>query len=117
MTREEYLSFHKAMCDKMTATVVKKNHDYTGESGDPFFNFSRTEFNGICTTEQGFLVRMNDKFARITTFVQKGVLKVADESVEDTLMDLANYSILMAGYIRSKKDKAAVAQLPNHGAT
>jgi hypothetical protein len=49
---------------------------------------------------------MSDKFARITTFVNKGVLKVKDESVEDTLLDLANYCILMAGYIKSKRESA-----------
>jgi len=26
-----------------------------------------------------------------------------DESIEDTLLDLSNYAILMAGYIKSKK--------------
>jgi hypothetical protein len=46
---------------------------------------------------------MVDKLARINSFSQKGELQVKDESVEDTLLDLANYAILLAGYIRSKK--------------
>ena len=108
MTREEYFEFHKNACKKMIETTQKKNADYTGTSGDPFFNFSRVEAIGICSTEQGFLTRMFDKFARITTFVQKGVLQVADESVEDTLIDLANYCVLMAGYIKSKKQTFAI---------
>lgn len=104
MTKLEYMDFHKACCDKMVAVTKAKNADYTGTSDDPFANFSRVESIGICSTEQGFLTRMFDKFSRITSFVQKGVLQVKDESVEDTLIDLANYCILMAGYIRSRRE-------------
>ena len=47
---------------------------------------------------------MMDKMMRINSFVQKGVLEVKDESVDDTLSDLSNYSVLLAGYIKSKRD-------------
>lgn len=104
MTKEQYMQFHTQCCHKMIETTKRKNADYTGTSDDPFANFSRVESIGICTTEQGFLTRMFDKFSRITSFVQKGILEVKDESVEDTLIDLANYCILMAGYIRARKD-------------
>lgn len=46
-----------------------------------------------------------DKISRINSFTQQGVCNVKDESIEDTLIDLANYSILMAGYIKSKKQE------------
>jgi hypothetical protein len=103
-TREDYLAFHKECLAKMTEITERKNHDYTGGSNDPFFNFTRVEANQICQTETGFLTRMSDKFSRITTFVNKGVLKVADESVIDTLLDMANYCILMAAYIKQKRE-------------
>lgn len=106
MTKQEYMDFHEACCKRMVEVTRAKNADYTGTSVDPFANFTRVESIGICSTEQGFLTRMFDKFSRITSFVQKGVLQVKDESVEDTLIDLANYSILMAGFIRSKRDDA-----------
>jgi hypothetical protein len=81
-----------------------KNADYTGPEGDdPFANFSRVEHLGIATTEQGFLTRMTDKMSRLSSFSRAGVLHVKDESVEDTLFDLANYCLLMAGYLRSKR--------------
>jgi len=60
------------------------------------------EILGI-TTEQGFLTRMMDKMKRIASFAEKGELQVKDESVTDTLRDLANYACLLAGYIESKK--------------
>ncbi len=106
MTREEYLAFHRKCCDLMVVITTAKNADYCGLAKSPFANFEKVEDLGICSTEQGFLTRMMDKFMRINSFVQKGVLEVKDESIEDTLLDLANYSILFAGYIRSKKDHA-----------
>jgi len=96
----------------MVEITARKNADYTSGSDDPFFNFTRVEALQITETERGFLTRMTDKLARITTFVNKGVLQVADESVEDTLLDLANYCVLMAGYIRSKKQMHGPAPLP-----
>lgn len=105
MTREEYMAFHESCCARMIETTRKKNADYTGGGADPFSNFTAVETWHI-PTEHGFITRMSDKFARVSTFVKKGVLQVADETVEDSLLDLANYCILFAGYIRGKKAKA-----------
>jgi hypothetical protein len=104
MNREQYLKFHEEFTESMKAITKAKNHDYAGFGGDdPFANFKVVERSGIASTEQGFLTRMMDKISRINSFVQQGVCKVQDEKIEDTLKDLANYSILMAGYIKSKK--------------
>lgn len=102
-SKEEYLKFHKECCDKMVEVTRAKNHDYAGFTDDPFANFRVVENCGIASTEQGFLTRMMDKVSRINSFVKQGVCNVKDEKIEDTLIDLANYSILMAGYIRQKK--------------
>ena len=101
--RDRYLAHHELFCKKMIGVTKAKNADYTGGSSSPFSNFTSVEDRGICSTEQGFLVRMNDKFARITTFVKKGVLLVKDESVADTLHDLANYCALFSGYLAEKR--------------
>jgi len=104
MTSKEYLDYHNTMVKRMTDIVAKKNADYTGNNDDAFANFKQVEDLGIASAEQGFLTRMTDKLSRINTFVKKGVYSVTDESVEDTLLDLANYAILMSGYIKSKKE-------------
>ena len=104
MNKSEYIEFHDWACEQMKATTRKKNADYTGKSDDPFANFSSSEVIAGITTEQGFLVRMGDKMARLKSFAQKGVLEVADESFEDTCFDLANYAILFAGYVKGKKN-------------
>ncbi len=104
MNREEYFKFHEHFCQRMAKVTAEKNHDYAGASGvDPFANFTVVEKTGICSTEQGFLTRMSDKMSRIATFCKEGKLMVKSESVQDTLLDLANYSALLAGYIESKK--------------
>jgi hypothetical protein len=116
MNREELLQMHGCMCTKALELMKRKNHDYSGANGDdPFANFRRVEAMGICSTERGFLVRMSDKLSRLSTFCESGKLLVADEGVEDTLIDLINYSVLLAGYISStaQPPKAdAVPQLP-----
>ena len=41
-----------------------------------------------------YLVRMEDKLNRARTLIQKQTQNVADEKLRDTLIDLANYTIL-----------------------
>lgn len=107
MTKNDYMNFHQAACAKMIAITKAKNSDYTGASADPFSNFN--QIGGLVqlpmVTEIGFLTRMSDKISRIGSFITKGTLAVKDESVSDTLLDLANYCILFAGYLESKKSK------------
>lgn len=105
MNKDEYFKYHADCCAKMMEITRAKNADYTGIGTDPFANFTRVELMGACSTEQGFVTRMLDKVSRVISFVQKGVLEVKDESVEDTLLDLANYCVLFSGYIKHKKGK------------
>ena len=106
MNRAELLEFHKELCAKAHALMVRKNHDYAGRSGDdPFTNFRRSELLGICSTEAGFLVRFTDKLSRLITFVESGQLLVKDEAVEDSCIDLLNYSVLFAALVKEKKEK------------
>lgn len=76
-----------------------KNADYAHET-DPFRNFRAAESLGI-SLEQGILVRMSDKMSRIGNLLQKENA-VKDESIEDTLQDLANYAAILATYIKQK---------------
>ena len=102
MTKQQYFEFSEKFFSDCIELSRKKNADYTGQNADPFSNFQSVEVLGI-KTEQGFLTRMMDKMKRIASFVENGELQVQDESVKDTLRDLANYSCLLAGYIESKK--------------
>lgn len=90
------------MCVEALELMKKKNADYAGSGTDPFANFRRAEALGICSTEQAFLVRMTDKMSRLSSFAAKGKLSVEDETVHDTLVDMINYSVLLAAYLYTK---------------
>lgn len=103
-SQSELVYFFDQTMVKMRNILVAKNSDYTGKSAvDPFANFTRVELLGLCKAEIGFMTRMTDKYCRLVSFFRDGELKVKDESVSDTLIDLANYCILLAAYLESKK--------------
>ena len=105
MTRDELLKRHETLCKRGRDLMNLKNRDYAGNGGqEPFANFTRCEAMGICSTEQGFLVRLTDKMSRLSSFVESGKLHVSDESFEDTCVDIINYMVLFHSYVSEKKD-------------
>lgn len=109
MTREEYMDYHETMCARMVKITKEKNHDYAGAGDDPFHNFEQIGhvIPGVNAVAIGFLTRMSDKFSRMGTFVSKGVLKVKNETIEDTILDMANYALLFGGWIKSQREAEA----------
>ncbi len=103
MNKEQYLVRFKEITDEMYEITKRKNSDYTGDATRPFKNFEMVETLGFATTEQGFMTRITDKIMRVAGFVKNGTLQVVDEKVTDTLLDCANYCILMVCYLESKK--------------
>lgn len=67
----------------MAKTYAAKNHDY-GNS----FEQSLDKFGLVAS-----IVRMGDKMNRIESLSKKEA-EVKDESIKDTLLDLANYAIM-----------------------
>ena len=68
-----------------------KRHDYGND--DIFANFRLSEMAGI-SPWKGSVIRMGDKYARISNFIKKGDFKFKEESIKDTLMDMAIYSLI-----------------------
>ena len=59
--------------------------------------------------EDGLLVlkiRLGDKFNRISSLIKRDELKENDESLEDTLLDLAGYSILGLKYLKEHENES-----------
>lgn len=50
-------------------------------------------------------IRLSDKLSRIASLVKQGKLKENDESLEDTLLDLAGYAVLGIKYLKEHKDE------------
>jgi len=92
--------FYKLL-DKMKEIHSNKNHDYSGED-ESFRNFKMSETMGI-PAWKGCLVRMGDKYSRLCSFARKEEYKVKEENIEDTLMDLAIYSVICIILYREKK--------------
>ena len=81
---------HAGICAELTSTYRKKNADY-GNS------FSRAvEKYGLVSA----LTRISDKFNRLESLILHKEQEVKDESVQDTLLDLANYCIMTVMEIR-----------------
>lgn len=76
----------------MIATYVRKNHDY-GNS----FDKSLDKFGLVAS-----VVRIGDKMNRIESLVQKEAM-VQDESIRDTLLDMANYAIMTVMWMDNQK--------------
>jgi hypothetical protein len=53
---------------------------------------------------KGVLVRISDKFSRLCAFARQETLKVSDENIEDTLIDLANYCLICVLLYKELKD-------------
>lgn len=107
MTPEKLFELHEKLSKDALKLMEGKNHDYRGGSGDPFANFRASLTLGI-DPRLGILIRMSDKLARISTFIHKGTLKVKDEGVRDTVLDLINYSVLLQAMI----DEENVVMVP-----
>lgn len=75
---------HKELCGYLTDTYKKKNADYGNSFGDMFSEL------GIITA----VTRIGDKYNRIKNLVKNPTINVKDESVIDTLLDMANYCVM-----------------------
>jgi hypothetical protein len=102
----DLILLHRGLCDKARFIMEAKNSDYTGGAAtpDPFANFRNYERLNVCSAKVGILSRMVDKISRISTFVGQKKLQVSDETVVDTIVDLINYSILLAGVLQEDKE-------------
>lgn len=72
------------LTNEMNELYRKKNSDY-GNS----FDISLNKYGMIAA-----LTRMSDKFNRLETLILNKSQQVADEKIEDTLMDLASYCVM-----------------------
>ena len=75
----------KEITSGMADTYNRKNSDY----GDSFGQSIR-EFGYVAG-----IVRISDKFNRLKSLLSGKEQKVNDESVQDTLLDMANYCIML----------------------
>jgi hypothetical protein len=75
---------HKELCDQLHEIYKKKNEAYGDSFGKTFREL------GVMSA----ITRIYDKFNRILALTRGGKNDILDESIKDTLIDMANYSIM-----------------------
>ena len=94
------LKMHADLCTQMHELCVAKNKRY----GD---SFSKTvQHYGLISA----LTRMSDKWNRIETLILSRADESADESLVDSLIDLANYCIMTVCEIQDSGPKIKTSE-------
>lgn len=88
----EKINIHKDLCEYLHNLYATKNADY-GDSMHPLF-----EEYGLTA----FLVMFSIKIQRIKNLKDKNNIKY--ESLEDSLLDLANYALIAVTELRAKNN-------------
>ena len=92
---DEHVMMFADIVGKMTTLYAKKNHDY-GNSFD----------EGCDKIGVGYpLGRLLDKMNRLIACMGKEDEMQVNESIEDTLTDLACYSVMTLSYLKRKKNE------------
>lgn len=87
---------HMELCKKLNDIYEKKNHDY----GDSFHDTFVEE--GMAMAR----IRLSDKLNRFKKLSRDGVgREVVDESIIDTLMDMANYALMTVLEMENKEEQ------------
>ena len=81
--------FYKLL-EEIAELHSRKNHDYA-KTSEPLSNFTRSRALGV-EPWRGVLVRMSDKWSRIEQLA--GGKKAKNESLRDSLVDLAVYALI-----------------------
>ena len=87
-----------SICKEMTELYNLKNIDYGDSFGKSFEEWGTTM---SC-------IRLTDKLNRLCALTKNFSQRVQDESIEDTLKDLANYSIMTLIELRRLKGRSNI---------
>lgn len=75
---------HKKICDTLNETYIQKNKAYGNSFTDTF------EKLGVISA----VTRITDKYNRLVNLATNPNVDTGDESIKDTLLDMANYCIM-----------------------
>lgn len=75
---------HELICKELTEIYIAKNHDYGNSFSETF------EKLGLISA----VTRITDKVNRLQSLCKNNGQLIKNESIEDTLKDLANYAIM-----------------------
>ena len=88
---------HRKILAEMADTFSKKNSDYGNAFEEILDDFGASYAVG----------RLKEKHKRLTKLITSNKQEVEDESIEDTLLDMANYAVLTTMWLQKQKEKQA----------
>lgn len=96
MTREQKVNRHLEIAKALNQLYNSKGHDYGDSFGETYQKL------GIISA----LTRISDKYNRLISLATKPEeeRKVKDESIQDTLLDMANYCIMTVIEMETEKE-------------
>ena len=94
MNLEERVKRHKEIVEELNRVYEQKNTDY----GDSFAESVR-EFGIVAA-----LTRISDKYNRFKRLALGNRNLVGDESIRDTLLDMANYCIMLSMILEEEQE-------------
>ena len=80
----DHIEAHKKICDGIHSTYIHKNKAYGNSFHDTYKKL------GIISA----VTRITDKYNRLVNLAVHPEIDQGDESIKDTLLDLANYCIM-----------------------
>jgi nucleoid-associated protein YejK len=87
------LQKHEEICKELNKLYEAKNKDYGDSFGKSYSEYGLTM---AC-------IRLEDKLNRLKALNKNAEQQVKDESMEDTLLDLANYAIMTVIEMRNSE--------------
>lgn len=94
MNLQERVKRHKEIVEELNRVYEQKNTDY----GDSFAESVR-EFGIVAA-----LTRISDKYNRFKRLALGNRNLVGDESIRDTLLDMANYCIMLSMILEEEQE-------------
>lgn len=90
----------QALFNRCVELLRNKSNDYA-EGGDAFLNFKTAAQIAGISPEQTLLTLLGMKISRLTQLIGKGK-SAKNESVEDTMLDVINYVVLLRGMMQEE---------------
>lgn len=89
---EKFLENYETTLSELANTFFLKNERYGNSFTDTIEDY------GLVAS----MVRITDKFNRMTTLFQNRELDCDNESLKDTMLDMANYLIMTVAYMKEE---------------
>ena len=99
------IEMHRDICVELNNTYTKKNHDYGDSFSETFKKL------GIISA----ITRITDKYNRLVSLctLPEEERRVKDETISDTLLDMANYCIMTEIALREEQIKMTANENSN----